>query len=66
MDIAEKVYNFIKSSKDKNGFTPTVSQVAEEFNIAAHEAKAAIEQLKESGKIKITDIPRENTIEFAD
>ena len=56
MDIVEKVYNFMKSSNDKNGFVPTVSQIAEELNIADHEANAAIEQLKESGRIKITDI----------
>ncbi len=66
MDIAEKVYNFMKSSNDKNGFTPTVHQIAEELNIADHEARAAIEQLKESGRIKITDIPRKTIIEFTD
>lgn len=64
MDIAEKVYNFLKSSNDKNGFTPTAHQIAEELNIADYEAKAAIEQLKESGRIKITDVPRKTTIEF--
>lgn len=66
MDIADKVYNFMKSSNDKDGFVPTVSQIAEELNIADHEANAAIERLKESGRIKITDIPRKTTIEFAD
>lgn len=64
MDITDKVYNFMKSSNDKNGFVSTVQQVAEELNIADHEANAAIEQLKESGRIKITDIPRKTTIEF--
>ena len=58
MDIEEKVYSFMKSSKDKNKFVPTVHQIAEELNIADHEANAAIERLKESGRIKITDIPR--------
>lgn len=38
MDIADKVYNFMKSSNDKNRFVPTVQQVAEELNIADHEA----------------------------
>ena len=66
MDIADKVYNFMKSSNDKNGFVPTVLQIAEELNIADHEAKAAVEQLEKSGRIKITDIPRKTTIEFAD
>ncbi len=66
MDIAEKVYNFMESSKDKNKFVPTVHQIAEELNIADHEANAAVEQLKESGRIKITDIPRKTSIEFAD
>lgn len=66
MDIAEKVYNFMKGSKDKNGFVPTVHQIAEELNIADHEVNAAVEQLKESGRIKITNFPRKTTIEFCD
>lgn len=66
MDIADKVYNFMKSSNDKNGFVPTVYQIAEELNIAEHKAKVTVDQLKESGKIKITDILRKTTIEFAD
>lgn len=66
MDIVDKVYNFMKSSNDKNGFVPTVQQVAEELNIVEHEAILAIEQLKESGRIEITDVPRKTTIEFID
>lgn len=66
MDITEKIYSFMKSSANKNGFMPTVKQVAEELNIADHEAKSAIEQLEKSGRIKITDIPRKTTIEFVD
>lgn len=56
----------MKSSNDKNGFIPTVHQIAEELNIEDHEANAAVEQLKESGRIKVTDIPKKTTIEFAD
>ena len=66
MDITEKIYNYLKTERDKNGFVPTVSQIAEELNIADHEAKTAVDQLKESGRIKITDIPRKTSIEFAD
>lgn len=66
MDIVKKVYNFMKSSKDKNGFVPIVPQMAEELNFIDYEVKAAIEQLKESGRIKIKDIPRKTTIEFAE
>ena len=47
MDNTEKVYNFMKSSKDKNGFIPTTSQIAKELNIPDHEAKSADEQLRE-------------------
>ena len=47
-------------------FPPSIRQIAEELNIADYEAKAAIEQLKESGRINITDVPRKTTIEFAD
>ena len=66
MDNAEKVYNIMKSSKDKNGFIPTTSQIAKELNIPDHEAKSEIEQLEKSGRIKITDVPRETTIELVD
>ena len=66
MDITEKVYNFMKDSKDKNGFVPTVKQMARELNIPEHEVDSEIEQLKQSGRIKITDIPRKTTIEFRD
>ena len=66
MDITDKVYNIMKSSMIKKGFSPSVSQIARELNIAEHEANAAIEQLKESGGIRITDIPRKTTIEFVD
>jgi len=66
MDIAEKVYGFMKSSKNKNGFIPTARQMAEEFNVTDQEVKAVIERLEESGKINITDIPGKTTIEFCD
>ena len=66
MDITDKVYDFMKSSMNKSGFPPSVRQIARELDIAEHEADAAIEQLKEAGRIKITDIPRKTTIEFAD
>lgn len=66
MDITEKIYSFMKSSHNKNGFLPSVNQIAREFNIANHEVESEIEQLKKSGRIKITDIPRKTTIEFCD
>lgn len=66
MDITEKIYRFMKSSSDKNGFVPSVKQIAEEFNISDREVKSAQESLKKSGKIRITDIPRKSTVEFVD
>lgn len=66
MDVTEKVYNFIKDSVNKNGFPPSVRQIAKEFYIPDFEVVAAVEQLEKSGRIKITDVPRKTTIEFAD
>ncbi len=66
MDITEKVYGFMKSSNDKNGFVPSVKQIAEEFNISDYEVKIALENLEKSGRIKITDIPPKSTVEFVD
>lgn len=66
MDIEDKVYNIMKSSMNKNGFAPTINQIARELNIENHEVNATVEQLKESGRIKITDFPRKTIIEFCD
>ncbi len=64
MDITEKAYSFMKTSKDKNGYVPTIQQISDGLNLPDHEVKAVIEQLKEAGRIKITDIPREVKIEL--
>jgi hypothetical protein len=56
----------MKSSKDKNGFMPTVQQIVDEINVPEHEVKATLEELEKSGRIKITDIPRKTAIEFVE
>lgn len=65
-EIAENVYDYIKSFTEEKGFPPTIQQAAEALNIKKYEAEEAFEQLKESGRIKITDIPRKTTIEFVE
>lgn len=60
MDITEKVCSYIEMSIIKNGFPPSVRQIAEKLHIADHEVRTAIEQLKESDRIK--DTPRKATI----
>lgn len=66
MDITEKTYSFVKKSNDKNGFVPTIKQIAEELNVSEHKIKTALERLEKGGRIKITDIPRKTTIKFFD
>lgn len=66
MDNLEKVYNRMREFMDKNGFPPTIKQIANELNIREYEAKEAFEELQKSGRIKITDIPRRTIIEFVD
>lgn len=66
MDNLEKVYNYIKSYMEEKGYPPTIKQVADALNLKEYEAQEAFDQLKESGRIKITDIPRKTTMEFAD
>jgi len=56
----------LRKNLDTIGFVSTVHQIAEELNILEHEAKVALEQLEKSGRINITDIPRETTIQFVD
>lgn len=66
MDNQEKIYNYLKSFMKENGYPQTISQIAKELNIPEHETKETFEKLRESGRIKITDIPRKTTIEFRD
>lgn len=66
MDITERVYNCMKAERDRNGFVPTVNQLAEEFNVSDHEVRLAIEQLEKAGRIKVTSVPSEVKIEFVD
>lgn len=66
MDNLEKVYNQLKSFTEESGYPQTVSQISQTLNIPEHEVKEAIEKLQQSGRIKITDIPRKTTIEFCD
>lgn len=64
MNNSDKIYNHMKEFFEKNGFPPTIKQIADELNIKEHVAQETFEQLKESGRIKITDIPRKTIIEF--
>jgi len=64
--ITTKVYYYMKSLADKNGFLPTLRQTAEELKVNVHEVEDAISRLHESGKIMITDIPAKSIIEFVD
>ena len=45
MNNTEKVYNILKSSKDKNGFIPITNKIAKELNIPDHEANSAIDDV---------------------
>lgn len=66
MDYIDKVYNYMKSFMEKNGFSQTMEEIAEELGILEEEVEEAVGKLKEAGKIMITDIPKKTTIEFRD
>ena len=66
MDYTDKVYNYMKSFMEENGFHQTVKGIAKELGILEKEVETAIDKLKESGKVIITGIPRKTTIEFKD
>lgn len=61
-EIAQNVYDYIKSFTEEKGFPPAIHHVAEEIGIKKNDAQGAFEQLEKSGRIKITDIPRKTTI----
>lgn len=66
MDNIEKVYDYLKSCMEEKGYPPTIKQISSDLNLKEHEVQEAFKQLKESGRVKITDIPRKTTIEFVE
>lgn len=66
MDNQEKVYNYLKSFMEEKGYPQSIPQMSRGLNIPEHEVKEAIDKLQESGKIKITTVPKKVTIEFCD
>lgn len=64
--VTTKVYNYMKSLSDKNGFPPTVRQTAQDLQVQVNEVEDALSRLREEGKITITDIPAKSIIEFVD
>ena len=64
MDYTDKVYNYMKSFMEENGFNQTVKGIAKELGILEKEVETAINKLKEAGKVIISDIPRKTTIEL--
>ena len=66
MDYTDKVYNYMKSFMEENGFSQTAREIAMELGILENDVKAAMDKLKEAGRIIITEIPRKTTIEFRD
>lgn len=48
------------------GFSQTAKEIAMELGILENDVKAAMDKLKEAGRIIITEIPRKTTIEFRD
>ena len=66
MDNQEKVYNNLKSFMVEKGYPQSIPQMSRGLNIPEHEVKEAFDKLQQSGKIKITTVPRKVTIEFCD
>ena len=66
MDNQEKIYNYLKSFMEEKGYPQTSKQMANDLNIPEHEVEEAIDKLQESGRIKITTVPKKVTIEFCD
>ena len=51
---------------EEKGYPQTSKQMANDLNIPEHEVEEAIDKLQESGRIKITTVPKKVTIEFCD
>ena len=61
-----KVYNYLKSFMEEKGYPQSIPQIFRGLNIPEHEVKEAIDKLQQSGRIKITTVPKKVTIEFCD
>ena len=66
MDNQEKIYNYLKSFMEEKGYPQSISQMSKDLNVPEHEVKEAMDKLQESGRIKITTVPKKVTIEFCD
>lgn len=66
MDHTEKIYQYLKTFIEKNGYPQSYNQIAEALNLKKYEVEGAMEELQQSGRIKITHIPSETKIEFVD
>ncbi|MCI8892790.1 MAG: hypothetical protein HFH34_15945 [Eubacterium sp.] len=66
MDLTMKVYNYMKSLSDQNGYAPTVRQTAEKLQLKESEVERSIQEMQRQGKIVVTEIPAKSIIEFAD
>ncbi len=62
--VTRKVYSYMKSLSDQNGFPPTVRQTAEQLDLEVRQVEEALHQMEQLGKIVITDIPAKSIIEF--
>lgn len=62
--VTRKVYSYMKSLSDRNGFSPTVRQTAEQLDLEVRQVEEALHQMEQLGKIVITDIPAKSIIEF--
>lgn len=63
-ETAQKVYDYMKSFMDKNGFAPTVNQISDELHMMEHEVTDAIDKLRQSDRIVIVEEPRKTTIKI--
>ena len=51
---------------EEKGYPQSIPQIFRGLNIPEHEVKEAIDKLQQSGRIKITTVPKKVTIEFCD
>lgn len=65
-DNTMKIYHYMKSLSDQNGFAPTVKQTADQMHLKESEVERMINEMQQLGKIVITEIPAKSIIEFTD
>lgn len=66
MDQTEQIYRYIKSFKQKYGYTPPFRHIAYKLDLREDDVKAAVDNLKRHGRIVVIGGVGKSSVEIVD